>query len=87
MTIILAAYSLFFHELLTPAILFTTLILVDTQTTCINVSVICDHTGISPIRTRWLTSCLFVHTLVVTCFHYRYQRNAGFGGQDQRVSG
>ncbi|KAF9364229.1 hypothetical protein BGX34_002149 [Mortierella sp. NVP85] len=36
MTIILAAYSLFFHELLTPAILFTTLILVDIQTTCIN---------------------------------------------------
>lgn len=42
MTLILAAYSLYFQELLTPAILFTTLILVDIQTTCVNVGVVHD---------------------------------------------
>ncbi|KAF9961654.1 hypothetical protein BGZ65_010392 [Modicella reniformis] len=36
MTIILAAYSLIFNERLTPAVLFTVLVLVDIQTTCIN---------------------------------------------------
>lgn len=38
MIVVLATYSLFFGQVLTPAILFTTLVLVDLQTTAINVS-------------------------------------------------
>jgi len=39
MIVILATYTLFFGQVLTPAILFTTLVLVDLQTTAINVGV------------------------------------------------
>lgn len=40
MTVVLAFYSLYFGQILTPAILFTILILVDVQTNAINVSIL-----------------------------------------------